>query len=138
MEVKGYSRKEISNPQAMCDILTKVIKSESEIDQDKEHFWVIGLTTKNTVKYLELVSLGILDASLVHPREVYRHAICSGVCSIVVAHNHPSGNLEASDNDLRVTRRLMEAGKVIGIELLDHIIIDGQGNYNSLKQKGII
>jgi DNA repair protein RadC len=138
MEVKGYSRKEINNPQAMCDILTKVIKSESEIDQDKEHFWVIGLTTKNTVKYLELVSLGILDASLVHPREVYRHAICSGVCSIVVAHNHPSGNLEASDNDLRVTRRLMEAGKVIGIELLDHIIIDGQGNYNSLKQKGII
>lgn len=138
MEVKGYSRKEINNPQAMCDILTKVIKSESEIDQDKEHFWVIGLTTKNTVKYLELVSLGILDASLVHPREVYRHAICSGVCSIVIAHNHPSQSLEASDEDMKVTRRLVEAGKIIGIELLDHIIIDGQGNYNSVKQQGII
>lgn len=132
-------KQELLCPKDVAAVLEAVLATEHEMDRDKEHFWAIGLDTRNMVKYLELVSLGTLNASLVHPREVFRMAIHSGVASIMLGHNHPSGLAEPSQEDLSITKRLSEAGKIIGITLLDHVIISGDGtSYKSLNGEGYI
>ncbi len=115
--------KQACSPQAAASIGWAILDAEAANDRDKEHFWVIGLNTKNRVKYVDLVTLGTLDASLVHPREVFRFAVMQGVSSILLMHNHPSGDPTPSKEDISVTTRLSEAGKVLGIEVLDHVII---------------
>lgn len=137
MEIHIADKININNPEKMAKILQKILKAEDSNDQDKEHFWAIGLSTRNIIKYLELVSLGTLNANLVHPREVFRLAIMKGVASIVIAHNHPSEDPEPSADDLAITRRLEDAGKILGIEILDHIIIT-KNTYYSFKNKGVI
>ena len=128
----------VSNPQTVQGVLSKVLNSENEVDRMKEHFWVIGLSTRNAIQYIDLVSLGTLYASLVHPREVFRFSILKAVSSIILVHNHPSGDTEPSDEDMRITRRLVEAGKIIGIEVLDHIVIGDRDSFYSFKERGII
>lgn len=103
----------------------------------KEYLRVIFLNTKNVVIDVKDVSIGNLNSSIVHPREIYYEAIRKSSSSIIVCHNHPSGDPTQSEEDVNVTRRLYDAGKLIGIDLLDHIII-GDGCYISLKEKGII
>lgn len=104
---------------------------------DKEHLYVIMLNTKNIVIKISDVSVGSLNSSIVHPREVYNEPIVKHAASIIICHNHPSGDPEPSSQDISITKRLKECGKIIGIELLDHIII-GDGIYISLKEKGIV
>jgi len=128
----------VSNPQTVQGVLSKVLNSENEVDRMKEHFWVIGLSTRNAIQYIDLVSLGTLNASLVHPREVFRFSILKAVSSIILSHNHPSGNAEPSEEDMKITRRLVEAGKIIGIEVLDHIVIGDRDSFYSFKERGII
>jgi DNA repair protein RadC len=117
-------------------IMIAILEKEEKIDQEKEHFWVLGLNAKGLTKYIELVSLGTLNNSLVHPREVFGLAIIKRVASIILCHNHPSGDPEPSINDLEITKRLVEAGKILGIEVLDHVIISTD-LYLSLKAKEI-
>jgi len=93
------------------------------------------LDSKNRVQRINTVSIGILDSSLVHPREVFKDAILASAASIIVAHNHPSGDPTPSIEDKRVTQRLYEAGQLLGIDLLDHIVI-GDNKWVSLKQIG--
>ena len=128
----------VSNPRTVQEVLSKVLNSENEVDRMKEHFWVIGLSTRNAIQYIDLVSLGTLNASLVHPREVFRFSILKAVSSIILSHNHPSGDSEPSEEDLRITKRLVEAGKIIGIEVLDHIVIGSRDSFCSFKERGII
>ncbi|NTU46324.1 DNA repair protein RadC [Candidatus Roizmanbacteria bacterium] len=125
----------VSNPSEMYEVLQQVWKKVDVIDREKEHFWVIHLTTRNTVKSLELISVGTLNASLVHPREVFTRAIKEHSCSIVVAHNHPSGVTEPSSEDIQMTRRLVDAGNILGIQVLDHIIYTAD-SYESLRSRG--
>ncbi len=113
----------VKSAEDIANILFAVLASEDPIDQQKEHFWAIGLNGRNTIKYIELVSLGLVDRSLVHPRETFRLAIFEGVEAVIVAHNHPSGDPKPSREDGEVTKNLVEAGKIIGIKVLDHIII---------------
>ncbi|WP_371871211.1 RadC family protein [Insulibacter thermoxylanivorax] len=101
----------------------------------KEHFVVLFLNTKNHVIAKETLSMGSLNAAIVHPREVYRSAVKRGAASIICAHNHPSGDPTPSREDLALTHRLTEAGNIIGIDLLDHLII-GDGVFVSLKEQG--
>ena len=101
----------------------------------QEHLAVAYLTAKNTVIKTETIFIGSLNASIVHPREVFRPAVKLPCASIVVAHNHPSGDPTPSQEDIMVTKRLSEAGKVLGIEVLDHIIV-GRNKHTSLKEKG--
>ena len=89
----------------------------------QECFCVLTLNTKNHLIDRHLITLGIVDASLVHPREVFRAAISDGASAVVLAHNHPSGNPEPSREDVAVTRQLVEAGKVMGIPVHDHLIL---------------
>jgi DNA repair protein RadC len=103
----------------------------------KEHFIAFYLDTQNRLIERQIVSIGTLNASLVHPREVFEPAVVLHAASIIVAHNHPSGDIKPSDDDLAITRRLIEAGKVLGIELVDHIIFSTSG-FLSLKDKSCL
>jgi len=103
----------------------------------KEHFCVFLLDTQNRIIDKEIVSIGTLNASIVHPREVYRSAIAQSACSIIIAHNHPSGSLEPSEEDLRVTKRLADCGRLIGIELLDHVIVTAMGHM-SFRERNLL
>ncbi len=104
---------------------------------NKEHLRVIFLNTKNYVMEVKDLSIGSLASSIVHPREVYSEAIRKSCSSIIVCHNHPSGDPSESQEDINITKRLHEVGKLVGIELLDHLII-GNGSYISLKERGIL
>jgi DNA repair protein RadC len=104
---------------------------------DREHFVVLHLNTKNQVVAEDTVSIGSLNASLVHPRELFKNAIKKSAAALILVHNHPSGDPSPSREDIDVTRRLTEAGQLLGIEILDHVVI-GDLKYVSLKEKGII
>jgi DNA repair protein RadC len=103
----------------------------------QEHFVCLYLNTKNQVLHKQTIFIGSLNASIVHPREVYKEAFKRSAASIVAIHNHPSGDPTPSREDIEVTKRLVECGKIIGIELLDHLII-GEHKYVSLKEKGYV
>jgi DNA repair protein RadC len=128
----SYESYDIRDPQGVVRAVRKTIK-----DKAKEHFKLILLNTRNKIIGLSTISIGTLNASLVHPREVFKDAIRHSASSVVVAHNHPSGNPEPSEEDLKITRRLVESGKILGIEVLDHIII-GKNAFISLKTKGLL
>jgi DNA repair protein RadC len=102
----------------------------------KEHFLALLLDTRNQVIKVSEISVGSLDASIVHPREVFKEAISASAASVIFVHNHPSGDPQASEDDVKLTRRLAEAGEIVGIDVLDHIII-GDKEYVSLKGKGL-
>ncbi|MDL4841668.1 RadC family protein [Aquibacillus rhizosphaerae] len=103
----------------------------------QEHFVVLFLNTKNQVLHRQTIFIGSLNASIVHPREVFREAVKRSAASIICAHNHPSGDPSPSQEDIHVTKRLSECGKMIGIELLDHLVI-GDHKFVSLKEKGYL
>lgn len=106
-------------------------------DEVKERFVVIWLNSANIVTGFEIISEGILNSSLVHPREIFRGAIVATCASLILAHNHPSENPEPSAEDLAITKQLTEAGKIIGIPIHDHIIFAGR-DHTSLAERGII
>jgi DNA repair protein RadC len=103
--------------------------------QLREHFVVLHLDTKNRLLGEEIVSIGSLDTSIAHPREIFKTALKRSAASIICLHNHPSGDPTPSYEDIEVTRRLVEAGKILGVEVLDHIII-GEQCFFSMKEKG--
>ncbi len=103
-------------------VLRDLLKIEDEIDQEKEHFYVIHLDTRSVIKTVELVSLGILNSAVVHPRETFRRAVMEGAHSIILAHNHPSEDTNPSEEDMKMTRLMFDAGKIVGIDVLDHIV----------------
>ena len=103
----------------------------------QEHFVCLYLNTKNQVLHKRTVFIGSLNASIVHPREVFKEAFRRSAASIICLHNHPSGDPSPSREDIDVTKRLVECGKIMGIEVLDHIII-GEHKYVSLKEKGYL
>jgi DNA repair protein RadC len=102
----------------------------------KEHFLVLCLDTRNRLINHKLVSMGSLDTSIVHPREAFKEAVSSCAASVIFAHNHPSGDPEPSKEDIELTKRLVKAGEIIGIEVLDHIIVCDRG-YLSLKARNM-
>src|SRR5690625_2000996 len=104
---------------------------------NQEHFVVLFLNTKNQIIHHQTIFIGSLNASIVHPREVYREAVKRSSASIICVHNHPSGDPTPSKEDILVTKRLVESGKMMGIDVLDHLII-GNRRFVSLKEKGYI
>lgn len=120
----------IRSPQDVYSLLSEDLRY-----LQKEHFVCLFLNTKNHVLAQETLSIGTLNASLVHPREVFLAAIRRSSASIICVHNHPSGDPTPSPEDIQMTRRLVEAGQIIGIDVLDHVIIGDRG-YISLKEKG--
>ena len=125
----------VSGSQVLAKIARQILCDEHRFDQEKEHFIAVGLNAKNEIKFVDLVTLGTLDASLVHPRETFRRAVEQAAHSIAIIHNHPSGDPAPSQEDRNVTERLIKAGKVLGIEVLDHVIVGNDtGKYCSLRE----
>jgi DNA repair protein RadC len=113
---------QVQSSQQVAQVFVDLLLLEDAVARDKEHFYVMHLDVRNRVKLVELVSLGTLTSSLVHPRETFRRAVMQGSARIIVAHNHPSGVADPSDEDRKVTTLLLEAGKLLGITVLDHLI----------------
>lgn len=125
-------RPRITSPRDVYNLLCPTLR-----DEKREHFIALLLDTKNGVLRQHTVSVGDLSSSLVHPREVFVEAIRRSAASLIVAHNHPSGDPTPSPEDAAVTRRLQEAGELLGIDLLDHIVL-GDNRWISLKEKGLM
>ena len=114
----------------------EMIKEQLE-GLDREQFIIACLNTKNEPTNISVVSVGSLNKAIVHPREVFKTAILSNAASVMAFHNHPSGETTPSQQDIQLTNRLYEAGELLGIKLLDHLII-GDGTFTSLKEKGYL
>lgn len=121
----------------VCSPAQVAQKCQSFRKSKKEHFCVFFLDTQNHILAKETVSIGTLNASLIHPRECFRTAILKNSASVIFVHNHPSGGLEPSAEDLAVTKSLVDAGKLLGIEVLDHVIVTSE-SYVSLKEKNLM
>jgi DNA repair protein RadC len=102
----------------------------------QEYFCVLNLDGSNQVISARIITIGLLNHTLVHPREVFRDAILDSAASIIAVHNHPSGSVEPSNQDLSITKQIKDAGDIIGIKLLDHIILTPHGGYSSMRERG--
>lgn len=127
-----HSRPSIRSPQDAVDLIMPELRNAPQ-----EHFKALFLNTKNEVLKIKTITIGCLDASLITPRELFREAISMNSASVIVAHNHPSGDPTPSREDIEVTKRLASAGETIGIEMLDHLVI-GDGRWISLKERGMM
>jgi DNA repair protein RadC len=139
-------KESVENIPELAGLSSVVVRSPDDLvhsyksifnDQVKERFVVFWLNSANKVSGFEVISEGILNSSLAHPREVFRGAIVATAAAIILAHNHPSENPEPSSEDISITRQVVEAGKIIGITVHDHIIFAG-GCYTSLREKGLM
>jgi DNA repair protein RadC len=122
----------LGSPQAVVAFLKEKIGGEK-----KEHFYILALDSRNNLIKMNNISIGTLDASLVHPREVFKEAIQASAAKVIIAHNHPSGDPEPSEDDLVITKRLVESGKILGIEVADHIIVI-KDDFFSFKKENLI
>jgi len=151
LSIKGLGRAKASQILAIIELTKRLnvdlpeILSAEDIwklsadfrDSKKEHFVAFYLDTQNRLIERQVISIGTLNASLVHPREVFEPAVSLHAASLIVAHNHPSGDLKPSDDDISTTSRLVEAGKLVGISVVDHLVISSD-NYLSFKESGLI
>jgi DNA repair protein RadC len=129
----------LDSPEVVANIVKSVLLSMDKQDRDKEIFFSIGLNVKLQVKYIEIVSMGVLNASLVSPRELFRTAfIRGGVSNIIIVHNHPSGDTTPSLDDIKITHTLRDAGDLLDIHVIDHIIVSTNGEYFSFKANGLM
>ncbi len=143
VRINFYTLKMVKEDSVLYEV--PVIKSPVEVyqaakqllalhEEPEEHFCIFCLNTKNKIVGVHTISIGSLDASIVHPREVFKAAMLNNASRIICLHNHPSGDPVPSKEDIELTRRLIEAGKILGIEVLDHIII-GEQRYVSMKER---
>ena len=131
--VKLAERPQLRVPAEAAPLLAQYIG-----ETDREVFAVALLTIRHRILGLHTVSVGCLTSSLVHPREVFKPAILAGAAALLLAHNHPSGDPEPSAEDIALTRRLVSAGQLLGIEVLDHLILGESGRFVSLRERGVL
>jgi DNA repair protein RadC len=133
--LEGYSeagdKPLVKTPEEVVNLVRSRLKGKK-----KEYFLALLLDTRNQLIKVSEISVGSLDSNIVHPREVFKEAISASAASVIFVHNHPSGDPTASEDDIKLTKRLAEAGEIVGIDVLDHIII-GDKNYLSLKREGL-
>lgn len=131
-ESKWYSNKKITSPKEIAELYIPLLRDELQ-----EKFYVVCLSSSNRIIKHELLFVGTLNASLVAPREIFKTALANNSANIILMHNHPSGNPEPSQEDISITRKISEAGKVLEIQIFDHIIIAGN-SYMSFVEKRIL
>jgi DNA repair protein RadC len=117
--------------------MQQILLREHKIDQNREHFWVIGLENNNRILFIELISLGSVNSTIAEPMEVFSLALQKRAVKIILCHNHPSGELEASDLDRDITDRLIQVGKIVKTPVIDHLIISEQG-FLSFDEAGLM
>jgi DNA repair protein RadC len=129
---KWLSNKKVTSPQEIADIFIPILR-----DENKEKFIVVCLNSANKIIKYETISIGNLNSSIVHPREIFKVAIDCSSASIILIHNHPSGNPEPSNEDVSITKKIVESGKIMDIPVFDHLIIAGE-SYTSFVEKRLI
>jgi DNA repair protein RadC len=129
------SKIQVHGAAEVAKVFQDILALEDTIEQEKEHYYVMQLKIRSQIMMVELVTVETLTSSLVHPRETFRRAVLAGAASIIIAHNHPSGEADPSDEDMKVTRVMLDAGNILGITMLDHIIFTTD-NYYSFKNNG--
>ena len=134
-EAQEYITRKITSPDDVAKMATEIMNMS---EKDIEEFWVLHLSSRTVVTALQMVSRGSLCETISHPREVFKAALLNNSCSIILVHNHPSGLSNPSGNDKKTTERLVEAGKIVGIKILDHVIIGHENNIFSFKENGLI
>lgn len=133
-EENSYITRKITSPDDVRDMAIHLLGLDSK---DTEEFWVLHISTRSILSGLSLISKGSLNETICHPREVFKAAILNNSASIILMHNHPSGEADPSGNDKATTERLVEAGKIIGIRVLDHVVI-GNDSMFSFKENALI
>lgn len=125
MDIKLTSKdkKLIGHPDDLFAIMQRILQRENKIDKGKEHFWIVGMNAAGYILYIEPVTLGTFKAAIVEPMNVYRVAVIKNATRVIAVHNHPSARLEPSEADKDVTDRLIQVGKILNIEMEDHLII---------------
>ncbi|MEE4000686.1 JAB domain-containing protein [Tenacibaculum sp. FZY0031] len=139
MDIKLTEQEKIKilNSDDIYGIMQKVLLRESKIDQNREHFWVIGLANNNRILFIELISLGTVNATLVEPMEVFSFALQKRAVKIILCHNHPSGELKPSEADKDISDRLIQVGIIVDTEVVDHLIISDK-SYLSFGDIGLL
>lgn len=127
-----YDKVRVTSPEVVAEVLMDEMSC-----LHKEHFRTVILDTKNQIICIENISIGTLNASIVHPRDVFKAAIKNNGNSVILVHNHPSGDTTPSSEDINITKRLVEGGNLMGIKVLDHLIV-GNGTYLSMKEKNLM
>ena len=146
-KISRYSVKQVKEDTGIYEVDSKVVRQPSNAaeiiqavlnlqDEAQEVFGILTLNTKNAVAGVHVISIGSLGSTIVHPREVFKAAMLNNAASIVLFHNHPSGDTTPSAEDIGMTKRITEIGELMGIPVLDHVVI-GDG-YTSLKERGLI
>lgn len=123
IELTDAERIKVLNSDDLYSIMQKILLRENKIDQNREHFWVVGLETNQRILFIELISLGSVNESLVEPMEVFSLALQKRAVKIILCHNHPNGELRPSDKDLDLTDRLIQVGLIVDTPVIDHLII---------------
>ncbi len=136
IELTEEEKIKILNSDDLYGIMQRILLRENKIDQNREHFWVIGLENNNRILFIELLSLGTVNQSLVKPMEVFSLALQKRAVHIILCHNHPSGELKPSMVDKDITDRLIQVGMIINTEVLDHLIISTK-SYMSFVDTGL-
>ena len=125
----------VLNSTDLYNIMQQVLLRENKIDRNKEHFWTVGLDIVNRILYIELISIGTSRSTQVEPMQVFRIAVQKAASKLILIHNHPSGEVRPSDDDLELTDRLIQVGNILGITVADHLII-AEKTYSSLGDTG--
>lgn len=128
-----YAKRRINSPSDGVDLVKDFLEGE-----DRECFLAVYLNTKNEPNSIHTVTIGTLNASLIHPRELFKVAINANSAGILLFHNHPSGDTKPSQEDISITKRLVEAGNIMGIKILDHCILGDNGEFYSFKENNLI
>lgn len=127
-------KQKVTSPEVAHEVAIKVLEMH---ERPEEIMALITLDTKNKITGVFVVSTGTINASLVHPREIFKRAMLQNAASIILMHNHPSGDPDPSVEDIEITRRLVEAGNIIGISILDHVIIGDEYNFYSMAENSV-
>ena len=130
-------RIKILNSDDIYGIMQKILLRENKIDQNREHFWVIGLENNNRILFIELISLGSVNKAIAEPMEVFSFALQKRAVKIILCHNHPSGELKPSETDKDISDRLIQVGIIVNTEVIDHLIISNK-SYLSFKDIGLL
>jgi len=126
----------VNNPEKVYNLIKALLDNEPN-GHEVEHFYSIGVNNKNVVQYIDLISLGTVNETLTHPREVFKNAIRNNCTAVIVAHNHPSGDVTPSTDDILTAERLIKAGKILGIPVHDNLIVS-QYQYKSFKEHFVV
>jgi len=137
VRLSNEQRIRVLNSADVYTIIQQILLRENKIRRNQEHFWVVGLDNKNKILFIELIGLGAVNRVAADPSDIFRMAIYKLAVNMVLVHNHPSGSVEPSQADLDMTDRMLKVGKLINIEVIDHLVIS-EKNYTSFEDEAIM